>query len=176
MRKKPNSELGRITPEEYERMEKIPVIVVADNIRSLHNVGALFRTCDAFGMEAVWLCGITAVPPNKEIHKTALGAEMSVPWQFFRQTSDAVAALKKEGYTVLAIEQTEESVMLDDFAVEPDRKYALIFGNEVDGVGQQAADLCDGAIEIPQVGTKHSLNVSVSAGVVLWEFFRQLKK
>lgn len=176
MRKKPNSELGRITPEEYERMEKIPVIVVADNIRSLHNVGALFRTCDAFGMEAVWLCGITAVPPNKEIHKTALGAEMSVPWQFFRQTSDAVAALKKEGYTVLAIEQTEESVMLDDFAAEPDRKYALIFGNEVDGVGQQAADLCDGAIEIPQVGTKHSLNVSVSAGVVLWEFFRQLKK
>lgn len=176
MRKKLNSELGRITPEEYAGMEKIPVVVIADNVRSLHNVGALFRTCDAFGMEAVYLCGITACPPNKEIHKTALGAENSVPWRFFQQTEDAVQELRSAGYTVLAIEQTEESVLLDKWQGEPDKKYALVFGNEVKGVGQAAADLCDGAVEIPQIGTKHSLNVSVSAGVVLWEFFKQLRK
>lgn len=174
MRKKQNAELGRITPEQYTEMEKLPVVVVADNVRSLHNVGALFRTCDAFGMEAVYLCGITAQPPNKEIHKTALGAENSVPWKFFQQTEDAITELKAAGYTVLAIEQTEEAVMLNEWKAETDRKYALIFGNEVKGVGQEAVDLCDGAIEIPQIGTKHSLNVSVSAGVVLWEIFKQL--
>lgn len=174
MRKKQNSELGRITPEQYTEMEKLPVVVVADNVRSLHNVGALFRTCDAFGMEAVYLCGITAQPPNKEIHKTALGAENSVPWKFFRQTEDAINELKAVGYTVLAIEQTEEAVMLDQWRAETGKKYALVFGNEVKGVGQEAVDLCDGAIEIPQIGTKHSLNVSVSAGVVLWEVFKQL--
>lgn len=176
MRKKLNSELHRVTPDEYKKMSKTPVIVVADNIRSLHNVGSLFRTCDAFGMEGVYLCGITACPPNKEIHKTALGAECSVPWTFFQQTEDAVEQLKSSGYTVLAIEQTVGSVMLDDWRMEPDRKYAFIFGNEVKGVGQSVADLCDGSIEIPQVGTKHSLNVSVSAGVVLWEFFKQKNK
>ena len=176
MRKKLNSELNRITPGEYVEMEKIPVVVVADNVRSLHNVGALFRTCDAFGLEAVCLCGITAVPPNKEIHKTALGAENSVPWEFFRRTEDAVARLKSEGYAVWAVEQTDGACMLGDFRAEPGKKYALVFGNEVNGVGQEAIDLCDGAIEIPQIGTKHSLNVSVSAGVVLWEVFKQLRK
>ncbi|MDR0954030.1 MAG: RNA methyltransferase [Rikenellaceae bacterium] len=175
MRKKANSELGRLTADEYGRMEKLPVVVVADNIRSLHNVGSLFRTCDAFGMEGIRLCGITAVPPNKEIHKTALGAEMSVPWQFFRQTTEALDELKAAGYTLLAVEQAEESVALGEFVAQRGEKYALVFGNEVDGVSQQAADRCDGAIEIPQIGTKHSLNVSVAAGVVLWELFRQLK-
>jgi len=176
MRKKQNNELNRISPEAYTSMKKTPVVVVADNIRSLHNVGALFRTCDAFGMEALFLCGITAVPPNKEIHKTALGAEESVSWKFFPRLEDAIAELQADGYRVLAVEQTENAVMLDAFSVEPGKKYALIFGNEVKGVGQQGVDLCDGAIEIPQIGTKHSLNVSVSAGVVLWEFFRQLNR
>ena len=176
IRKKQNNELGRVTPAEYAAMKKIPVVAVADNVRSLHNVGALFRTCDAFGMEAVYLCGITAQPPNKEIHKTALGAEDSVPWKFFRKTEDAVEELKREGYVVWAVEQAEGAVMLDCFRAEADKKYALIFGNEVKGVGQEVVDLCDGALEIPQIGTKHSLNVSVSAGVVLWEVFKQLKK
>jgi len=176
MRKKLNEELGRITPEEYGTLEKVPVIVVADSVRSLHNVGSLFRTCDAFGMEAVYLCGITAQPPNKEIHKTALGAENSVPWKFYGRTVEAVQDLKACGYTVLAVEQTEGAVMLDVWRAEPGCKYALIFGNEVRGVEQEVVDLCDGAIEIPQIGTKHSLNVSVSAGVVLWEVFRQLRR
>jgi tRNA G18 (ribose-2'-O)-methylase SpoU len=173
VRKKENSELNRIEPQGYASMDKCPIIVVADNIRSLHNVGALFRTCDAFGMEAVWLCGITAQPPDKEIHKTALGAENSVPWRFFHRTEEAVSELKSAGYIVLAVEQAEGAVMLDAFRIEPGKKYALIFGNEVKGVGQECVDRCDGAIEIPQIGTKHSINVSVSAGVVLWEFFRQ---
>lgn len=174
MRKKSNPELNRLTPEEYRQTAKNPVIVVADNIRSLNNVGSLFRTCDAFGLEALYLCGITASPPNKEIHKTALGAENSVDWQSFSQTSDAIQRLKAEGYTVFAVEQVEQAVSLKDFRVESGKKYALVLGNEVKGVDQEAVDLCDGAIEIPQVGTKHSLNVSVSAGVVLWEFFKQL--
>ncbi len=173
MRKKSNSELGRMTATEYAEAKKRPVVVVADNIRSLHNVGALFRTCDAFGMEALWLCGITAVPPNRDIHKTALGAEMSVPWRFFREVTEAVSQLKEAGYRIIAVEQTDEAVRLDDFAVDPAQKYALIFGNEVEGVSAAAVALCEGAIEIPQAGTKHSLNVSVAAGVVLWEFFRQ---
>ena len=175
MRKKPNSELGRVTAEEYAAMKKLPVTVVADDIRSLHNVGALFRTCDAFGMEALCLCGITARPPDKEIHKTALGAENSVPWRYYPRAQDAAAELKAAGYTLLAVEQADGAVMLGDWRAEAGKKYALVFGNEVKGVGQETMDLCDGAIEIPQTGTKHSLNVSVSAGVVLWEFFRQLK-
>jgi len=175
MRKKLNSELGRVTPEQYTEMAKVPVLVVADNVRSLHNVGALFRTCDAFGMEAVYLCGITAQPPNKEIHKTALGAENSVPWRFFADGVDAVSELKAAGYTLLAVEQTEGAVRLDDWRAEVGKRYALVFGNEVKGVSQSIVDLCDGAVEIPQIGTKHSLNVSVSAGVVLWEFFKQLR-
>ena len=175
MRKISNAELGRPTPEEYEKMEKRPVVVVADNIRSLHNIGSLFRTCDAFAVEALWLCGITATPPDREIHKTALGAENTVPWLFFRDSLEAVRALREGGYTVLAAEQAEGAVSLDAFGAEPDKKYALIFGNEVHGVRQEVVDLCDGAIEIPQAGTKHSLNVSVAAGAILWEFFKQLK-
>ena len=174
MRKKSNSELGRLTATEYADAEKLPVVVIADNIRSLHNVGALFRTADAFGMEALWLCGITAVPPNRDIHKTALGAEMNVPWRFFRDVTEAISQLKEAGYRIIAVEQTDKAVLLDNFAVDLTKKYALIFGNEVDGVSVAAVALCDGAIEIPQVGTKHSLNVSVAAGVVLWEFFKQL--
>ena len=174
MRKKSNGELGRLTATEYAEAEKLPVVVVADNIRSLHNVGALFRTADAFGMEALWLCGITAVPPNREIHKTALGAEMNVPWCFFRDVTEAISQLKEAGYRILAVEQTDKAILLEDFVANPAKKYALIFGNEVEGVSAAAVALCDGAIEIPQTGTKHSLNVSVAAGVVLWEVFKQL--
>ena len=173
MRKKTTGELNRLAPQEYAALPKLPVVVVADNVRSLHNVGALFRTCDAFGMEAVHLCGITAQPPEKEIHKTALGAENSVPWRYFHHTAEAVAELRAAGYTVLAVEQAEGSVSLADFRVESGAKYALLFGNEVNGVNQEALDLCHGALEIPQSGTKHSLNVSVAGGVVLWEFYRQ---
>ncbi len=174
MRKKTMDELGRIAPEEYGRHENLPVVVVADNVRSLYNVGSLFRTCDAFGAAELWLCGITAVPPNREIHKTALGAENSVPWRFYRQTTEALEVLKAGGYTVLAVEQVQGGVTLESFRPEAGTKYALILGNEVDGVSDGVLSLCNGAIEIPQAGSKHSLNVSVAAGVVLWEMFRQL--
>ena len=174
MRKISNEELGRPTVEEFAKIEKCPVTVILDNVRSLNNIGSFFRTCDAFAMEGICLCGITATPPNKEIHKTALGAEISIPWTYFKTTEEAIADLHERQYTVLAVEQAEGAVMLDRFKTDPAKKYALVFGNEVNGVGQGAVDLCDGAIEIPQRGTKHSLNVSVSAGVVLWEFFRQI--
>ena len=163
MQKIPNSALGRLSPEAFAATEKYPVVVVLDNIRSLNNVGSFFRTCDAFAMERIVLCGITATPPNKEIHKTALGAELTVRWDYEKLTTDALQQLRGEGYTLLAVEQVEKG-----------KKYALVFGNEVDGVAQEAVDLCDGAVEIPQQGTKHSLNVAVSGGVVLWEFFRQM--
>jgi tRNA G18 (ribose-2'-O)-methylase SpoU len=176
MRKKTMEELGRIAPEEYGQTAGLPVIVVADNVRSLYNVGSLFRTCDAFGAAELWLCGITAVPPNREIHKTALGAENSVPWRFFRQTEEVVNELKAEGYTVLAVEQVEGGVSLESFRPAAGTKYALILGNEVDGVSDEVLSRCDGAIEIPQGGSKHSLNVSVAAGVVLWELFRDLHR
>ena len=167
-------ELGRIAPQAYGQADRLPVIVVADRVRSLHNVGSLFRTCDAFGAAELWLCGITAVPPNREIHKTALGAENSVPWCFFERTEAAVEALQADGYTVLAVEQVENSIPLETFRPEAGKKYALILGNEVDGVSDGVLSRCDGAIEIPQAGSKHSLNVSVAAGVVLWEVFRRL--
>lgn len=174
MQKIPNSALGRLSPEAFATAEKHPVVVVLDNIRSLNNVGSFFRTCDAFAMERIVLCGITATPPNKEIHKTALGAELTVPWHYEKQTTDALRQLRGEGYTLLAVEQVEKAVRLTTFEVEKGKKYVLVFGNEVDGVAQKAVDFCDGAIEIPQQGTKHSLNVAVSGGVVLWEFFRQM--
>lgn len=174
MRKITNEELGRPTPEEFARSRKMPVRVVLDNVRSAQNVGAFFRTGDAFAVERIELCGITAVPPSREIHKTALGADQTVPWGHWESTAACVAALHGEGYTVLAVEQVEGAVMLDDFTPQPDTKYALVFGNEVDGVDQQVVDLCDGALEIPQAGTKHSINVSVSGGVVLWQFFCQI--
>ena len=175
MRKIANEELGRPTAEEFAAMEKTPVTVVLDNVRSQQNVGAFFRTGDAFGVERIALCGITAVPPARDIHKTALGAEQTVPWSYFATTEECIARLHEEGYEVLAVAQVEGAVMLGEWRPEPGRRYALVFGNEVEGVSQEAVDRCDGAVEIPQVGTKHSLNVSVSGGVVLWHFFNGLR-
>ena len=175
MRKITNEELGRPSAEEFAAMPKTGVAVVLDNVRSMQNVGAFFRTGDAFGIERMLLCGITATPPARDIHKTALGAELTVPWSYHASTIEAIEALRAEGYTVLAVEQVEGAVMLDALTVEPGRRYALVFGNEVEGVSQEAVDRCDGAIEIPQIGTKHSINVSVSGGVVLWSFFCRLR-
>lgn len=171
MRKIANEELGRPTAEEFARMERMPVTVVLDNIRSAQNVGSFFRTADAFAAERICLCGITAVPPAREIHKTALGAELTVAWNRHERTADCLEALRREGCRILAVEQVEGSEGLDDFRPEAGVRYALVFGNEVEGVSQEAVDACDGAIEIPQAGTKHSLNVSVAGGVVLWKFF-----
>ena len=171
MRKITNEELGRPTAGEFAAMEKMPVTVVLDNVRSLQNVGAFFRTGDAFAVEHIALCGITAVPPNRDIHKTALGAELTVPWSYYETTEACIDRLHADGYEVLAVEQVEGAVMLDAFRAAPGVKYALVFGNEVMGVGQAAVDRCDGAVEIPQAGTKHSINVAVSGGVVLWSFF-----
>lgn len=175
MRKIANEELGRPTAAEFAAMEKMPVTVVLDNVRSQQNVGAFFRTGDAFGVEHIALCGITAVPPARDIHKTALGAEQTVAWSYFPTTEACIARLHDEGYEVLAVEQVEGAVMLGEWHPEQGRRYALVFGNEVEGVSQEAVDRCDGAVEIPQVGTKHSLNVSVSGGVVLWHFFNGLR-
>ena len=175
MRKTTNEELGRPTPEAYAALEKLPVTVVLDNVRSMQNVGSFFRTCDAFGIERLVLCGITAVPPARDIHKTALGAELTVPWSYSESTEDCIAALHEQGYRVYAVEQVHGAAMLDDFRPEAGCRYALVFGNEVDGVSQAAVDCCDGAIEIPQMGVKHSLNVAVSGGVVLWNFFWQIR-
>lgn len=175
MRKITNEELGRPTPEEYAAKEKLPVRVVLDNVRSAQNVGSFFRTGDAFAVEHVALCGITAVPPAREIHKTALGAELTVPWSYHASTAECVRQLRDEGYEVLAVEQVEGAAMLDAFCPEPGRRYALVFGNEVEGVAQEVVDLCHGALEIPQFGVKHSINVAVSGGVVLWHFFEKLK-
>ena len=156
-------------------MQRIPVVVILDNVRSAQNIGAFFRTGDAFAIEKVMLCGITATPPSRDIHKSALGAELTVGWEYYPTTTECAAALKAEGYTLLAIEQVEGAVMLDSLEVDAGKKYALVFGNEVEGVAQEVVDMCDGAIEIPQVGTKHSVNVSVAGGIVLWEFFSSLK-
>ena len=156
-------------------MAKLPITVILDNVRSAQNVGSFFRTADAFGIEHIALCGISATPPNREIHKTALGSELSVGWSYYPTTTECVEKLRNEGYQIIAIEQIEGATMLDKFSAKPNTKYALVFGNEVEGVDQRIADMVDGAIEIPQVGIKHSLNVSVSAGVVMWELFRQLQ-
>ncbi len=174
MRKITNQELGRLSAEEFAHTRKMPVVVVLDNIRSLQNVGAIFRTSDAFAIERIMLCGITATPPNRDIHKTALGAELTVAWEYHPTTSDCVQALKADGYKIIAIEQVEGAVMLNEFQCCEDEKYAVVVGNEVMGVEQAVVDACDMAIEIPQVGTKHSINVSVAGGVVLWHFFCQI--
>lgn len=174
MRKLKITELNRISPDEFKETAKIPLVVVLDNIRSLNNVGSVFRTSDAFLVEAIYLCGITATPPNPEIHKTALGAEHSVEWKYFEETVNAVENLRENGYTVFAIEQVENSTMLDDLQLDSQKKYAIVMGNEVKGVQQAVVDACDGCIEIPQYGTKHSLNVSVTTGIVIWDFFKQL--
>ena len=175
MQKITNEELGRPTPEEFAAQKKLPLTVVLDNVRSANNVGAFFRTCDAFAVEHLALCGITAVPPSREIHKTALGAETTVAWSRHESTAECLVGLKERGYRLLAVEQVEGAVTLDEFKVDPAARYALVFGNEVDGVSQQAVDMCHGAIEIPQAGTKHSLNVSVAGGVALWPFFAALR-
>lgn len=173
MRKLKVTEMGRLSLAEYKASEKQPIVVVLDHVRSLYNVGSVFRSSDAFCIEGVVLCGITARPPHPEIHKTALGAEESVEWKYFEQTEDAVHWLKQQGYTILAIEQCEGSTMLQNFQREPGKKYAVVLGNEVKGVQQQVVDLCDGCLEIPQYGTKHSLNVSVAAGIILWHLSKK---
>lgn len=167
-RKLLNIELGRVTAEEYRKLPDSGIEIILDNIRSAHNVGSVFRSADSFKADKVWLCGICATPPSAEIHKSALGAEFSVEWGYEKDTLSLVKRLKEEGYTVLSVEQTVNSIMLDKFKPETGRKYALIFGNEVDGVQQEVVDASDGVLEIPQYGTKHSLNISVSAGIVLW--------
>lgn len=172
MRKLTVEDMHRIDVETFKQSEKLPLVMVLDNVRSLHNVGSVLRTADAFRIEAVYMCGITATPPSAEIHKTALGAEDSVNWQYFEDTMQAVDKLKNEGYTVLAVEQVEGSLKLGNFAFEPQKKYALIMGNEVKGVRQYVVDACHQALEIPQYGTKHSMNVSVTAGIVMWEVER----
>lgn len=169
-RKLLNSELGRITPEAYRELPPSGIVLILDNIRSAHNVGSAFRTADAFKADKVWLCGICATPPSAEIHKSALGAEDSVPWEHRADTLALVRELRSLGYTVLCAEQTEHAVPLQQFRRSPGARYAIVFGNEVDGVRQDVVDASDGALVIPQFGTKHSLNVSVSIGVVLWQF------
>jgi len=172
-RKLYNEELGRIGVDEYKSSQKAPVCVVLDNVRSGHNVGSAFRTCDAFRIAKIWLCGICATPPGPEIHKTALGAEFSVDWEHCASTVEVVRQLKSEGWTLVGVEQAENSTMLQDFTPADGVRYAFIFGNEVSGVAQEVMDLCDIALEIPQSGTKHSLNVSVSVGIVLWDAVRK---
>ena len=168
-RKLLNIELGRVSPERYRELPESGIVLILDNIRSAHNVGSAFRTADAFKADKVWLCGICATPPSAEIHKSALGAEDSVPWEHRDSTATLVRELQAQGYTVLSVEQTEKATELQDFAPRAGDRYALVFGNEVDGVQQEVVDASDGALVIPQYGTKHSLNVSVSVGVVLWQ-------
>lgn len=175
MEKKTIWDLNRVSVDEYKStVKKFPIVVVLDNIRSLNNVGSVFRTADAFLISKIMLCGITATPPNNEIHKTALGAEDSVDWQYFDSTIDCIEALKNDGYTLCCLEQVKDSVALQDFKIESDKKYAIILGNEVNGVDQAVVDNCDVCIEIPQYGTKHSLNVSVSGGIAIWHFFKAM--
>ena len=173
-RKKLVTEMGRIDRNAFALAEKLPLVVVLDNVRSLHNVGSVFRTGDAFRVERIMLCGITATPPSAEIHKTALGAEDVVEWQYFESTMDAVAALRADGYRIFSIEQCEGSIALQDFETVAGERYAVVMGNEVKGVQQSVIDQCKGCIELPQFGTKHSLNVSVTAGIVIWEMFKKL--
>ena len=170
LRKLKVTEMNRLTVEEFKEARKLPLVVVLDDVRSLHNIGAVFRTSDAFLVDCIYLCGITATPPHPEMHKTALGAEYTVDWKYFKDTEEAVNELHAKGYTVFAIEQCEGSTMLDKLTLEPDKKYAVVLGNEVKGVKQEVVNRCDGCIEIPQFGTKHSLNVSVTAGIIIWEF------
>ena len=175
MRKLENSELNRKSIDDFKEASKTPLIIVLDDIRSLNNIGSVFRTSDAFLIEKIFLCGITATPPNKEIHKTALGATETVAWEYFENAIEVINKLKSEGVKVFAIEQVESSIFLQDFEIEKNQKYALIFGNEVFGVSQKAIEICNGTIEIPQLGTKHSLNIAVSAGIVIWDLFKILR-
>jgi tRNA(Leu) C34 or U34 (ribose-2'-O)-methylase TrmL len=176
MRKLANAELDRKNIKEFKEAEKIPIIVVLDDVRSLHNIGSVFRTSDAFLIEKIYLCGITATPPNKEIHKTALGATETVAWEYVKNVIEIVQQLKSEKIKVYSVEQTENAIMLDHFQPETNTTYALLFGNEVKGVSQEAIDASDGVLEIPQLGSKHSLNISVSAGIVIWDLFQKISR
>ena len=175
MRKLKNSELDRLSIDDFKSAKKTPMIIVLDNIRSLNNIGSVFRTSDAFLVEKIYLCGITATPPHKDIHKTALGSTDTVAWEYIENTMDLIEKLKSENVTICAIEQAENATMLDEFKVETNKKYALVFGNEVKGVAQDVVSASDVVIEIPQFGTKHSLNISVSCGVVTWDIFSKIK-
>jgi tRNA G18 (ribose-2'-O)-methylase SpoU len=175
MRKLENSELNRKSIADFKVANKTPISIILDDIRSLNNIGSVFRTADAFLVEKIYLCGITATPPNKEIHKTALGATETVEWEHQQDVIEVIEKLKKENVTVLAIEQVESAVFLNEFEIEKDVKYAFVFGNEVFGVNQKAIEICDGSIEIPQLGTKHSLNIAVSAGIVIWDVFKKMR-
>lgn len=176
MRKLKLDELGRVSAEEYKVIDKHPIVVVLDNVRSMHNVGAVFRTSDAFLIDKIYLCGITATPPHKEIHKTAIGAENSVDWVYVKDSNELIKKLKEDDYQIVTIEQTESSVLLNEFEVDQSKKYAIVMGNEVDGVQQSIIDECDTCIEIPQSGTKHSLNVSVCTGIILWKWYEGFMK
>lgn len=175
MRKLNVLEMNRISVDEFKKSKKNPLVVILDNVRSMYNVGSVFRTADAFRIEAIYLCGITSCPPHPEIHKTALGAEDAVDWYYHKEALETVKMLQQQGYEVLAIEQVEGSTMLQDFVAETDKKYAVVLGNEVKGVNQEVVDCCDGCLEIPQFGTKHSLNVSTTAGIVMWEMMKKVK-
>lgn len=175
MRKLKITELNRISAEQFKEAKKLPLIVVLDNVRSQYNVGSVFRTSDAFRVESIYLCGISATPPHQEIHKTALGAEDTVEWKYFKNTIEAIKKLKEAGYFIYSIEQVEGSVMLQDLHLDNTKKYAIVLGNEVKGVQQEVVNLSDGCIEIPQFGTKHSLNVSTTAGIVIWDFFKKMQ-
>jgi tRNA G18 (ribose-2'-O)-methylase SpoU len=175
MRKLKITELNRISIEEFKEADKLPLVVVLDDIRSLHNIGSVFRTADAFRIECIYLCGITATPPHPEMHKTALGAEFTVDWKYVNNAVETVDNLRSEGYVVYSVEQAEGSIMLDELVLDRSKKYAIVMGNEVKGVQQEVIDHSDGCIEIPQYGTKHSLNVSVTAGIVIWDLFKKLK-
>lgn len=176
MRKLLNEELNRKTVDEFKQSSKTPIVVVLDNVRSLHNVGSVFRTADAFLVESLYLCGITGTPPNKEIQKTALGSTDTVNWAYFKTTIEAIQQLKQHDFKVYAIEQADASIDLDQFLPGAEKKIAVVFGHEVKGVEQEVVNLCDGVIEIPQVGTKHSLNIAVSAGIVIWDLFLKLQR
>jgi len=175
-RKRLNEELCRLTPEAYKEVEKLPIVIVLDNVRSLNNIGSVFRTSDAFRLEKIYLCGITATPPHREIHKTALGAEESVDWEYMADTTEMVKRLKADGFIVVAVEQVEGSRSLETYAIEAGKRYAYVFGNEVKGVDQAVIDLSDYCLELPQFGTKHSFNISVTVGIVLWQVLHPLFK
>ena len=175
MRKLKMSELDRMSVDEFKSAEKTPILVVLDNVRSQNNVGALFRTCDAFRIKKIYLCGITAKPPNKEIQKTALGSTLSVEWEYFENTMDVIRDLQSQGIKVIGVEQTENASSLQDFEPKSKTTYAVIFGHEVNGIEQEVLDNCDHWIEIPQFGTKHSLNIAVSAGIVIWDLFKKIR-
>ncbi len=174
MRKLLNDELNRLSVEEFKRVSKIPLVIVLDNVRSMNNIGSVFRTADAFRIEKIYLCGITATPPHKDIHKTALGATESVDWEYFEDTLDALKKLKDDGFYILSVEQAENSLKLGNYNFIYDKKTAIILGHEVRGVEQRIVDLCDNVLEIPQFGTKHSINISVCAGIVIWEYAKQI--